>query len=464
MSESGWRRLLSQISERLVVPVIGPQLMVSDDSERNLQHDLAQRLRVLHDLDTAEPLPRYRELNAVVSEIRQKNPHTKLQDVYGDVCDLIQEILSNPGLVIPEPVRQIAEIADFDLLVTLTPDDLLARALRRRIAVREIVHSPYLPTSMKDADLPADWRERQAEVHLLYLFGKASQAPQFAIHDEDVLEYAHNVIARGSHSRERFFGELRDRNLLLLGSNFPDWLGRFFLRATNKQRLLADNNKRDWLVDEPQGDGGLTLFLRSFSHDTEVLTNQSPRAFVAELHRRWTAAHAVREEQRALARASESEAAAQQALFFISYSRTRDKVAAEALVSYLRNDLRLSAQEVWYDRNAIEPGDRFARSIQAGIASCEYFIPLISRESDALTETYFRREWKAAIDREQAIMGKTFIVPQIVDADFVPNGYRNVPPEWINGLHFGHCPGGVPTTDTAAHLKKLVRAFRETGQ
>ena len=39
---------------------------------------------------------------------------------------------------IPEPIRQLAEIADFRLFVTLTPDDLLARSLRKRCAVNEI--------------------------------------------------------------------------------------------------------------------------------------------------------------------------------------------------------------------------------------------------------------------------------------------------------------------------------------
>ena len=81
--------------------------------------------------------------------------------------------------------------------MTLTPDDLLARCLRGRCAVNEIVHSPNLPTS-EGKDLPTDWKTRPGEVFLLYLFGKSRSAPMFAIHDEDVLEYAHNLIAHGS--------------------------------------------------------------------------------------------------------------------------------------------------------------------------------------------------------------------------------------------------------------------------
>ena len=74
-------------------------------------------------------------------------------------------------------------------------------------------------------------------MQLLYLFGKSRPTPLYSIHDEDVLEYAHNVIARGSHAPTSFLGALQDRNLLLIGCNFPDWLSRFMLRATRKGRL-----------------------------------------------------------------------------------------------------------------------------------------------------------------------------------------------------------------------------------
>ncbi|WP_271009030.1 toll/interleukin-1 receptor domain-containing protein [Paucibacter sp. B51] len=456
MNERQWKILLAQMAGGLVVPVLGPQLATDGNGVDSLQADLAQRLRQRHDLDVTQPLPRFRELNAAISEIKALRSEVKLQDVYGDVCELIRELSSDPRLVVPLPIRQLAEITDFRLFVTLTPDDLLARALRSRVAVNEIVHSPYLPTSEKD-DLPLDWQERTSEVQLLYLFGKASMAPQFAIHDEDVLEYAHNVISRGSHWRERFFGELRGRNLLLLGSNFPDWLGRFFLRATNKNRLMGENNKRDWLIEEPQADNGLTLFLRSFSRDTEVLTGSSPAKFVAELHQRWTAARASAV---APVGSAVEEPGLQGAVFFVSYSRSTDQAAATAFVAWLRVELKLSVREIWYDRQAIEPGDRYGHAIFDGIKSCHYFVPLVSRASDALAEKFFRREWKAALERETGIMGQTFVVPQIVDADYDPQSYVRVPPPWMEGLDFGHSPGGVPDARTAGTLKRLLRAVR----
>ena len=102
----------------------------------------------------------------------------------------------------PEAIAQLAAISDFRLLVTLNVDELLVRALRTRCAVNEIIHSPYLPTS-EAVDLAPDWLKRAGETNLLYLFGKAKSTPVFAIHDEDILEYTHNLLSRGSKCPRR---------------------------------------------------------------------------------------------------------------------------------------------------------------------------------------------------------------------------------------------------------------------
>lgn len=455
LNEAAWKRLIRQIADGMVVPVIGPQLMVDERGHAWLQAELAERLRRRHGLDKPRELPRFRELNAVVGELRAAQ--VNLQDVYGDVAELIEELGREVGERLPEPLTQLAAIADFRLIVTLTPDDLLARALRRRVAVNEIVHSPYLPSS-EDRDLPQDWRERQAEVQLLYLFGKARMAPMFAIHDEDVLEYAHNLIARGSHARERFVGELRQRNVLLIGSNFPDWLSRFFLRTTNSQRLLADRPKRDWLVEESAGEASLKVFLTDFGRNIEQLEGLSPRQFVAELHARWKAERGG--VGKAEGAAAAEPAAAQGAMFFISYCRQTDAPAAARLAATLQESLGVAAREVWYDREVIEPGARFAASITEGIRSCRYFLPLVSRPSDAIAEKYFREEWREALARERRIMGETFVVPLIVDADYQPQAYRRVPTEWVDNLDFGHAPAGLPDERTAGLLRRLVRRAR----
>ncbi len=453
MNERSWDRLLKSIEDGLVVPVLGPQTLIAQGSNDSFQAQVARRLLQLYDSEAGSyPLPPFHELNEAVT--RLKRDHA-IQDLYGDIHDAIEELTPKSEAAIPEPVKQIAAITHFRLFVTLTPDELLARGLRTRCAVNEIVHSPYLPTS-EGTDLPTDWLSRQGEVYLLYLFGKSRPAPMFAIHDEDTLEYVHNIIARGSHVPVKFFAELQQRNLLLIGCNFPEWLSRFFLRLTNQRRLSDAQRKREWLIEALKPEEELIYFLKSYSEGTEILSDISPAAFIAELHQRWLARHGAVD----VSVSPQAEAVPLNTLFFISYCRAPDFPAAAKLVESLKL-LGVADNEIWFDKSAIEPGQDFRERILTGIRTCRYFVPLISSSADQLDEKFFRREWNEALDRSKSIQGRTFVVPTIVDQTYDPEQYQRVPREWKDALHFGHAPGGLPDEQTNALLKKLIRSERQ---
>lgn len=453
MDEKSWDRLLKSIEDGLVVPVLGPQILIAQGSNDSLQAQVARQLLASYNCDPgSNPLPPFREMNEAVTRLKRDH---KLQDLYGDIHDAIEKLMPKSEAAMPEPVRQIAAISHFRLFVTLTPDELLARSLRTRCVVNEIVHSPYLPTS-EGADLPADWLSRAGEVFLLYLFGKSRPAPMFAIHDEDILEYVHNIIARGSHVPVRFLAELQQRNLLLIGCNFPAWLSRFFLRLTNQQRLSDTQRKREWLVEALQAEEELIYFLKSYSAGTEILSDISPTVFIAELHQRWLTRHGAAEE----VTSTQAEVIPRNAMFFISYCRAPDYSAAVKLMESLKS-LGIADNEIWFDKSVIEPGQDFRERILTGIRTCRYFVPLISSSADQLDEKFFRREWNEALDRSKSIQGRTFVVPMIIDQAYDPEQYQRVPHEWKDNLHFGHAPGGLPDEQTNTLLKKLIRAERQ---
>ena len=451
MNERRWDRLLDSIDGGMVVPVLGSQVLTGESGD-SLQRRIAQRLLSFYDEPDDSPLTPFYELNEVVTRLKDKH---NLQDLYADIHDVIEQLASAKDSNIPEPIRKIAAISSFRLFVTLTPDDLLARCLRARCATNEIIYSPYLPTS-EGSDLPNDWLSRQGEVQLLYLFGKSRPAPMFAIHDEDFLEYVHNIIARGSHVPLKFLDELQQRNLLLIGCNFPEWLSRFFLRLTNKGRLSEVQRKREWLIDEKSQDKGLICFLESFSGETKILSDISPATFVAELHQRWLARHNDPEQ----IPSSNNKNVPRGVLFFVSYCRATDLPAAEKLFESLKSH-GVTSTEIWFDRTAIEPGQDFHDRILEGIRSCRYFIPLISQSADNLDEKYFRREWNEAIDRGKSIQGRMFVVPIIVDQAYEPQGYQRVPRDWSDNLDFGHAPIGLPDERTNFLFRKLIRAERQ---
>jgi len=447
MNEGSWRRLLDKLREGNVVPVVGSQLYVAPDGT-SLQARVARRLLADNGGDPDAPLPAFRELNEAVSLLKTT---IRLQDLYDAVHDALRQTVEADDFVIPEAIEQLARIADFRLILSLPPDDLLARALRQRCVVSEIVHSPYLPTSERK-DLPSDWQERPGEVQLLYLFGKARSAPMYAIHDEDVLEYAHNIMTRGGHVPSAFLGELQQRNLLLLGCSFPDWLSRFFLRATNRTRL-SEGSRRSWLIEPLAPEESLTCFLGAYSKDTEILADMPPSVFVAELYRRWLAGSSQKPT------VQKDSAVPDKIMFFISYSRTTDGPSAERLYSALVKQ-GVTPGEIWFDRATLEPGQDFGTRILDGVKRCRYFLPVLSKAADEREQAFVFREWRAVNDRAEERREDDLILPVVVDQEFFPTQYTAKPVRAWSQIDFGHAPDGTPDQRLDERLKKLVRLAR----
>ena len=454
MTEAAWSRLLAMVCDGTVVPILGPRLLVEADGTTPMQARVASRLLANYDVDVPDGgLARFREVNEAVTLLKGK---VDVQELYFPIYQAIVELQAQQA-EIPKSVRKLAEISDFRLFVTLTPDDLLAQALHAaRRAVDEIVHSPKLPTD-QGADLPTDWQKPGGAVQLLYLFGKARPSPLFAIHDEDLLEYAHNIIASGSHAPKAFLGALQDRNLLLVGCNFPDWLSRFMLRVTRKGRLADQQGSRGWLVEPLGREDPFIGFLGKYSPATSVLTDIEPAEFVDELHSRWMTEHRPRTVGAA---APTERPMPESAMFFISYSRPTDLARAARLHGELLK-LGVSRNEIWFDETEIDPADKVWERARDGIRGCRYFLALVSRAATERERGFVFREWNEAT-RMLPELNRPFLVPLVVDPDCAPESYRQASVrEWFEQhIKFGHAPEGAPDASVGEFLKKLVRAAR----
>ncbi len=459
MKDKDWRRLLELMRDGMVVPVIGSRLLLESDGSSSLYARVARRLLSDNEIDIGDDaLPPFRELDEAVTRLKGvlKNP----QDLYGDIDNALRELKAE-GLGVPTPLQKLAQITDFRLIVTLTPDDLMAQALlAEKRAVNEVVHSPKLPTSER-GDL-GDWSQPGSPVQLLYLFGKARPTPLFAIHDEDALEYAHNIIAHGSHAPTEFLGALQERNLLLIGCNFPDWLSRFFLRATRKERLSDKKDRREWLVDRLATEDPFIGFLGKYSPETEALTTVDPAQFVDELHQRWMAQRTPANGSAEVA-ASDPAGQPESALIFISYSRTTDLARAQTLYQALLG-LGVRDNEIWFDRETLEPGDVYTQRILDGIRNCRYFLPLVSRAATDRPKAFVFREWDEAT-RQLPEMNRKYLLPLVVDAESRPETYSQ--PSVVawreRNINFGHAPEGAPDDVTFRFLRDLVREARPRG-
>jgi hypothetical protein len=355
-------------------------------------------------------------------------------------------------------------------MVTLTADDLLAAALANEDrAVNAVVHSPRLSTK-EFADLKPDWEQHDGVVQLLYLFGKARPTPLYAIHDEDVLEYAHNIISLGNNVPKIFLDALRERNLLLIGCNFPDWLSRFFLRAT-RNGPLAESKSKAWLVDRLSSEDPFIGFLDTYSPKTSVLSDVDPVQFVAELAQRWhddqprpqtsSAPSAETAQPEMTAPLAAAPTLPDRAVFFISYSRTTDLQHALKLKEALTTELKVKDEEIWFDKDELEPGDVFTQRIFNGIRNCQYFLPVVSRQATQREEAFVFREWDAATVRLLG-MNRRYVMPLVVDEVNQPEVYDQTSVNaWRSrDINFCHAPAGQPDAATLKSLQELLRKAR----
>ena len=97
---------------------------------------------------------------------------------------------------------------------------------------------------------------------------------------------------------------------------------------------------------------------------------------------------------------------------FLSYA-SQDTEAARGIC----DTLRAAGVEVWFDQSELRGGDAWDQSIRKQVKACALFVPLISANTQARREGYFRLEWKLAEDRSHLIArGTPFILPVVIDA------------------------------------------------
>ncbi len=122
---------------------------------------------------------------------------------------------------------------------------------------------------------------------------------------------------------------------------------------------------------------------------------------------------------------------------FISYA-SEDRAAARAL----RDALTAAGLDVWYDESELGGGDAWDQKIRRQIRECDYFMPVISANSNRRKEGYFRREWRLATERTLDMADDVlFLLPVTIDETIEPTA--RVPEKFLT-VQWLRLPGGKP--------------------
>jgi TIR domain/SIR2-like domain len=443
LDDDAWDDLLNFIEERRVIPIVGPELLKVDTETgpRLFYEWLADKLAAKLGVDTSR-LPVPHTLNDVVCWFLASRG--RREDTYTRVRSILREVSFEP----PKALRQLAQITDFDLFISTTFDSFLEQALNTErfdgASTTEVIG--YVPNRV--ADLPCEREQLQRPV-VYHLLGRCSASPTYVISDEDLLEFV--CALQSDHlTPEKLFYELEHSHLLLIGSNFSNWLARLFLRMAKRRRLSDPRDFGEVLADShTDSDERLMTFLQQVSVRTRVYSGAEQ--FVDVLHRRWMSRRGPAEviplaaPQRFLPPEREMPDNA----VFISYAR--DDLPA---VQRLKAGLDAAGIRTWFDLERLEGGDDYDRKIQKNIARCSYFIPVVSSNTERRLEGYFRREWSYAIDRARNMADDAlFIVPVFVDA-LDQQGARI--PDRFKSVHITELPGGEPAPAFVQRLQQLL--------
>lgn len=136
---------------------------------------------------------------------------------------------------------------------------------------------------------------------------------------------------------------------------------------------------------------------------------------------------------------------------FISYA-SEDTEAASRIAAALE----AAGIEVWLDKTILRTGDAWDQKIRREIRDCALFIAVISRNTQARTEGYFRLEWHLADQRTQLMArSRPFLIPVCIDE--TPEKHAEVP-ESFSRVHWSRLRGGEAPAVFVEQVLRMLAA------
>lgn len=134
---------------------------------------------------------------------------------------------------------------------------------------------------------------------------------------------------------------------------------------------------------------------------------------------------------------------------FLSYA-SEDRQAARAL----RDAISVHGLDVWYDENELSGGVAWDQKIRRQIRECDYFMPIVSAQTERRHEGYFRREWRMAVERTLDMADDhPFLLP--VTIDDTDQAVARVPEKFLT-VQWLRVPGGQATPGLELLCRRMV--------
>lgn len=378
-----WDKLIQQIIDGNVIPVIGADLLIDNSSNLHkfLMDGLAKTFGVSKQVNSFSEL-------VYAPEYKNK---FKLDNIYYQV----DKIFAAKRFPASERLRRLLSIKQFPFIITTSFTPVIEQAMQNiwkdELRVMKFNNNPSENSDIKNG---ADLRKPT----IYYMFGKVGAgAHKYVLTDIDLLDFVSSWLSNDNKARPKnLCNELKDKYLIMLGNTYSDWLFRFIWYSMRKPDLGHGMLAYDTLDES----------LINFLERTETFTKQNTSDVIDQILVRLD--KKLKENE-----ATKFNKPEENMDVFISYSRSDTQVAEQ-----LYKALTAQGKRVWYDKYNLTDGGLFMDEIRKAIKTAKYFVPILTPniEKEKRESHVYRNEWDTAI--EVAIsMGRTYIIP-LADSNF----------------------------------------------
>lgn len=406
--EANWVRLINEIKNKNVIPVIGPDFLV--EGKKSIHTQIIEQITLESGLNS--------------------NPQTFSDLYYTDKINIYEAIYVTLGIA-PisslkphKSLRLLIESDMFPFIITTSFTPIVENTMKEvygedNVNVKQFRNNP---SEDKDNEDFYDWNILKKQHTVYYMFGKYSyESHRYAVTDLDMMNFCTAWLSKGRRP-EKLAEIIKGKYLLILGNNYSDWQFRFIWYS---MRSIPEESKplsHSLVVSSHPKDSPLIKFLERLN----TITKNNPTEVIDEIIKRL--------EESGIRNSSNIRDEAKFDVF-ISYSRSDENIAARLYQKLVDKGLT-----VWFDRPDLDAGDRWRNKIETGIRNSRIFIPILSLniEKEIHEEHEYRNEWRLADDKVNRMGAVPFIVP-LAERDFdFYNPMTDIPKTFkeLHAIHF----------------------------
>lgn len=435
--EPMWEALIGKIIDGKVIPIIGPDFL-SDKS--NLHQQLIQVL-ASHFKVTSNPTT-FSEL--VYDKNYLEANHNNKDSVYTWINQICGP--NAPALKPSELLVRLLESKLFPFIITTSFIPLVEQTMRRiwKDDLKILIFNNN-PSENGDIDNESDLLKPT----IYYMFGRVgdSRPNRYVVTDQDMLDFCSSWLSSDDDRKPyKLIRGLKDKFLLMLGTDYSDWLFRFIWYSIRKESELrsASNDMISSNVELEES------FIKFMKRNNTYLKN-NPEVVISQISERMEKQYELNPllRQKLMNRVTTKFSYPEEKTdIFISYSR-RDAQFAADLYEALTN----KGLNVWYDKQNLTAGGKFMKEIKQAIKSAKFFVPIFTHNVEAEKNSHhvYRYEWDVACE---VLVGRTFIIP-VYEKGF--DFYHSEVPEKIrktNAIRFDF------TEDLDSVVEKIMSKYQ----